>query len=131
MKRDKPLKREEIPLVVPPGVGMCWDDRRTLRQVHVRRNTPWTAAGEIAPAKKVRRALTNPDEVTLFGPVRDQVADRPEQRTEGTTILVFAAQQDMAAAVELVNLLTHKGYAAESRIEPETRPGRTRTAVDA
>lgn len=117
-----PTEKDDLPLDVPACVRLAWDDRGTERPVRVYRNRPCTAAGEIPKAKKVRRARPKDlDEPTLFGTVRDLVADRPEQRTEGVAILVYSAQADADRAVEVVNLLTLKGYIAESRIEQPTR----------
>jgi len=114
-----PTEKDELPLEVPAGVRLAWDDRGTERPVRVYRNRPCTAAGEIPKAPKARRArVKDPDEMTLFGAAGDLVAGRPERPAGGVTILVYSAQADADEAVAVVNLLTLKGYAAQSRIEP-------------
>lgn len=96
-----PTEKDELPLEVPAGVRLAWDDRGTERPVRVYRNRPCTAAGEIPKAPKARRAR-----------VKD-----PEQPAGGVTILVYSEQAHADEAVAVVNLLTLKGYAAQSRIE--------------
>lgn len=115
-------ERDELPIEVPDGVRLAWDDRGTERAVFVVRNRPCTAAGEIPKARPPRRArVADPGAMTLFGPAGDLSPAGPKP-ADDVVILVYAPQARADEAVAVANRLTRKGYAAESRIEPKAVP---------
>lgn len=107
-------KVQETPLDVPAGLRLAWDDRGTLRPVHVRLGVPCTAAGEF-PRRADRPAREPESPGGLFAGVK--VA--PAVVAAGPVILVFAARADQDRAYAFARLLWLKGYDAEARTEPE------------